>query len=150
MNRTLTCIICPNGCELEITWECAERFPVNGKTEGGAGIGMNGAMMENDPAGLWPITVTGNKCPRGAEYAEQEIKHPMRTIASSVNLEGGAMPLVSVRLTGPIPKAKIMDVMAVIRKTTVKAPVEIGDVVIADVLGLGVDVIATRNVAAVD
>ncbi|MBE5971310.1 MAG: DUF1667 domain-containing protein [Lachnoclostridium sp.] len=117
MNRTLTCIICPNGCELEIAYE-----------------------------GDQILSVTGNKCPKGAEYAEQEIKNPMRTIASSVALEGGAMPLVSVRLTGPIPKAKIMDVMAVIRESTVKAPVKIGDVVIADVLGLGVDVVATRNV----
>ena len=119
MNRTLTCIICPNGCELEIAYE-----------------------------GDQILSVTGNKCPKGAEYAEQEIKNPMRTIASSVNLEGGSMPLVSVRVNGPIPKAKIMDVMEVIRKTTVTAPVNIGDVVIADVLGLGVDVVATRNVDA--
>lgn len=119
MNRTLTCIICPNGCELEIAYE-----------------------------GDQILSVTGNKCPKGAEYAEQEIKNPMRTIASSVNLEGGFMPLVSVRVNGPIPKAKIMDVMEVIRKTTVTAPVKIGDVVIADVLGLGVDVVATRNVDA--
>lgn len=119
MNRTLTCIICPNGCELEIAYE-----------------------------GDQILSVTGNKCPKGAEYAEQEIKNPMRTIASSVNLVGGSMPLVSVRVNGPIPKAKIMDVMEVIRKTTVTAPVKIGDVVIADVLGLGVDVVATRNVDA--
>ena len=119
MNRTLTCIICPNGCELEIAYE-----------------------------GDQILSVTGNKCPKGAEYAEQEIKNPMRTIASSVNLEGGSMPLVSVRVNGPIPKAKIMDVTEVIRKTTVTAPVKIGDVVIADVLGLGVDVVATRNVDA--
>ena len=119
MNRTLTCIICPNGCELEIAYE-----------------------------GDQILSVTGNKCPKGAEYAEQEIKNPMRTIASSVNLVGGSMPLVSVRVNDPIPKAKIMDVMEAIRKTTVTAPVKIGDVVIADVLGLGVDVVATRNVDA--
>ncbi|MBQ7797004.1 MAG: DUF1667 domain-containing protein [Firmicutes bacterium] len=117
MNRTLTCILCPNGCELEIVYE--------------------GTQIQS---------VSGNKCPKGAGYAEQEIKNPMRNIASSVNLEGGTMPLVSVRLTGPIPKAKIMDVMAEIRKASVKAPVQIGDVVIADVLGLGCDVVATRNV----
>ena len=119
MNRTLTCIICPNGCELEISYE-----------------------------GDQVLSVTGNMCPTGAAYAEQEIKNPMRTIASSVKLEGGTMPLVSVRVNGPIPKAKIMDVMDVIRKTTVMAPVKIGDVIIADVLGLGCDVVATRNVAA--
>ena len=124
MNRTLTCIICPNGCELEVCWECA----------------MDGT---GEPCN---ISVTGNKCPRGVEYAEQELKNPMRTIASSVKMTDGAMPLVSVRVTGPIPKAKIMDVMAVIRETTVEAPVKIGDVVIADALGLGVDVVATRNV----
>lgn len=119
MNRTLTCILCPNGCELEVEYE--------------------GTVIRS---------VSGNKCPKGAGYAEQEIVNPMRNIASSVDLEGGTMPLVSVRLTGPIPKAKIMDVMEVIRKTTVKAPVSIGDVLIPDVLGLHVDVIATRNVKA--
>ena len=124
MNRTLTCIICPNGCELEVKWECRD----------------NGASEPRN------ITVTGNKCPRGVEYAVQELKNPMRTIASSVSLEGGTMPLVSVRVTGPIPKAKIMDVMEVIRETMVSAPVKIGDVVIADVLGLGIDVVATRNI----
>lgn len=131
MNRTLTCILCPNGCELEVTYE-------------GEVSGLAASCLEAQTS--TSITVTGNKCPRGATYAEQEIKNPMRNIASSVNLEGGTMPLVSVRLTGPIPKAKIMDVMAVIRSTTVEAPVKIGDVVITDVLGLGVDVIATRNV----
>ena len=117
MNRTLTCILCPNGCELEVVYEGKE-----------------------------VLSVSGNKCPKGAGYAEQEIKNPMRNIASSVKLEDGSMPLVSVRLTGPIPKVKIMDVMAEIRSASVTAPVKIGDIVIADVLGLGVDVVATRNV----
>ncbi len=118
MNRTLTCILCPNGCELEVIYE--------------------GNEIQS---------VTGNKCPKGPEYAAQEIQNPMRNIASSVNLVGGTMPLVSVRLTGPIPKAKIMELMGEIRAASVKAPVKIGDVIIADVLGLGVDVIATRNVS---
>ena len=130
MNRTLTCIICPNGCELELTYHIDE----------------NGELVEKDSGAA--IAVTGNKCPKGIAYAEQEIRNPMRNIASSINLIGGTIPLVSVRLTGPIPKAKIMDVMNVIRSASVNAPVKIGDVIIADVLGLGVDVIATRNVGA--
>ena len=130
MNRTLTCIICPNGCELEVAWEYV----------------MDTGTPENVLGEPCNITVTGNKCPRGVEYAEQELKNPMRTIASSVALTGGTMPLVSVRVNGPIPKAKIMYVMEEIRRTAVSAPVKIGDVVIADVLGLGVDVVATRNV----
>ena len=136
MNRTLTCIICPNGCELDVTWECRE------KQESDINESPTGALLDNPCS----IVVTGNKCPRGVVYAEQEIKNPMRTIASSVKLTGGTMPLVSVRLSGPIPKAKIMEVMEVIRHTTVQAPVKIGDVVIPNVLDLGVDVIATRNV----
>ena len=132
MNRTLTCIICPNGCELEVAWEYV--------TDTGTPENVLGEPCN--------ITVTGNKCPRGVEYAEQELKNPMRTIASSVKLTNGTMPLVSVRLTGPIPKAKIMDVMEVIRTASAQAPVRIGDVIIRDVLELGVDVIATRNVGS--
>ena len=137
MNRTLTCILCPNGCELEIAYE-------EGMT-GMSGVQADGSGRKTDSLPK-VISVSGNKCPRGVGYAEQEIVNPMRNIASSVQLTGGTMPLVSVRLTGPIPKAKIMDVMDVIRKASVEAPVKIGDVVIADVLGLGVDVIATRTV----
>ena len=129
MNRMLTCILCPNGCELQVAYE---------------------AVTEADGAGesVKLLSVTGNKCPRGMEYAKQEIINPMRNIASSVTLVGGMMPLVSVRLTGPIPKAKIMDVMEVIRSVSVQAPVKIGDVIVENVLGLGVDVIATRNVGS--
>lgn len=117
MNKTLTCILCPNGCELEVSYE-----------------------------GTNVRSVTGNKCPKGAAYAEQEITNPIRNIASSVKLTGGVMPLVSVRLSAPVPKAEIMHVMDEIKKTSVQAPVHIGDVVIQDVLKLGCDVIATRNV----
>ena len=127
MNRMLTCILCPNGCELQVAYETVTAL-------GGAGESVN------------LLSVTGNKCPRGMEYAKQEIINPMRNIASSVTLVGGTMPLVSVRLTGPIPKAKIMEVMEVIRSASVQAPVKIGDVIVENVLGLGVDVIATRNV----
>ena len=127
MNRTLTCILCPNGCELQIAYEISAEG-----NEAGESVKL--------------LSVSGNKCPRGMEYAKQEIVNPMRNIASSVTLVGGTMPLVSVRLTGPIPKAKIMDVMDVIRTASVQAPVKIGDVIIHDVLGLGVDVIATRNI----
>lgn len=117
MNKTFTCILCPNGCEVEALFE-----------------------------GTRILSVAGNKCPKGADYVEQEITNPVRNIATSVLVEGGDMPLCSVRLSGPIPKGKIMDVMGEIRKVSAKAPVVMGTVMIPDVLGLGVDVIATRNV----
>ena len=117
MNKTFTCILCPNGCEVTAEFE-------DGKV----------------------LSVAGNKCEKGAGYAEQELTNPVRNIASSVLVEGGDMPLVSVRLSGPVPKGKIMDVMGEIKKTAVTAPVHMGDVVIPNVLGLGRDVIATRDV----
>ena len=76
----------------------------------------------------------------------QEIVDPRRTIASSVLVEGGSLPLASVRTTQAIPKDKIFEVMEAIKKVTVQAPIQAGTVVIANVLGLGSDVIVTRTV----
>ena len=117
MHRTITCILCPNGCEIRVEHEGAE-----------------------------VLHLEGNLCPRGAEYVRREIVDPVRNIASSVLVEGGSSLLCSMRLSAPIPKARIMDVMAQIRALRVPAPVAIGDVLIEDVLGLGANVIATRNV----
>ena len=118
MLRTFTCIMCPQGCE--ITAEGSEA----------------------------PYSITGNKCKRGHEYVEQELVNPMRNIATSILVEGGEMPLASVRLSAPIPKAKIFDVMNEIRKVKRTAPIHEGEVVIENVLGLGSNVIVTRTVEA--
>ena len=118
MLRTFTCIMCPQGCEI---------------------------TAEGSKA---PYSITGNKCKRGHEYVEQELVNPMRNIATSILVEGGEMPLASVRLSAPIPKAKIFDVMNEIRKVKRTAPVHEGEVVIENVLGLGSNVIVTRTVKA--
>ena len=118
MNKTYTCILCPNGCELSVTYE--------GKTL---------------------QSCTGNLCPNGEKYAAQEISDPRRTIASSVLVTGGELPLVSVRLTAPVPRDRIFDVMARIRALSVPAPVEAGTVLEKNILGLESDLIATRSVA---
>ena len=77
---------------------------------------------------------------------EQEITAPVRNLTSSVLVENGGLPLCSVRLTRPVPKDRLFDVMAEIRKVTLQAPVRAGQIVIPDVLGLGSDIIATRDV----
>ena len=115
MRKTLTCIICPNGCPLEVV---------------------------SDGNGF---SVTGNLCARGEEYAKEEMCNPMRTISSSIRLLNGDMEIVSVRLSKPVPKAMIFPIMEVIRSAFTEAPVHIGDVLIKNVLGTGADVIATRN-----
>jgi len=119
MLKEFTCIICPNGCEITTKIE-------DGKI----------------------LSVEGADCKRGHEYVKQELTNPHRNIASSILLEGGMLPLVSVRLSNPIPKENIFDVMVVIKKAQLKAPVSIGQVAIANVLGLGSDVIVTKNVVA--
>ena len=83
-------------------------------------------------------SLEGATCKRGAEYVN---------IATSVLVEGGELPLASVRLTAPIPKARIFDAMDEIKKCRLKAPVKAGTVVIKGIVGLDADVIVTKNVA---
>lgn len=119
MLREFTCIMCPQGCDISVE--------------------LDGGKI---------ASVTGNKCAKGEAYVTQEIENPMRNIATSVLIDGGELPLASVRLSGMIPKDRIFDVMAAIREAEMPAPVHEGDVAIADVLGLGVDVIVTKDVEA--
>lgn len=120
MYKTYTCIVCPNGCEIDVEYE-------------------DGQLL----------ACSGNLCKRGEEYVSQEIRDPRRTIASCVLVQGGELPLVSVRLTKPVPRDRIFDVMALIHTLKLQAPVAAGTVIVSDVLGLGSDLIATRNVRAV-
>lgn len=116
--RELTCICCPMGCALT-------------------------AQMENGEV----TSVTGNTCPRGDAYARKELVSPTRIVTSTVRLEGGELPVVSVKTAQDIPKDKIMECMEAIKKTVLQAPVRIGDVAVPDVAGCGVDVIVTKDVA---
>lgn len=90
-------------------------------------------------------SITGNTCPRGAEYVTKELTDPRRIVTSLVRLEGGELPVVSVKTAGDIPKDKIMECIQTLKTVTLKAPVHVGDVVVKNVCGSGVDVIATRN-----
>ncbi|MBQ7488844.1 MAG: DUF1667 domain-containing protein [Clostridia bacterium] len=119
MKRTFTCIVCPNGCEIDTEYE-----------------------------GTNVISVSGNLCPKGRSYVVQELTDPRRTIASSIRITGGELPLASVRLTQPVPKDRIFDVMNAINQVECPAPVSIGQVILPNVLGLGSDVIITKNVKA--
>lgn len=120
MTRTMICILCPNSCEL--TAEIRD-----------------GQVLR----------CTGNQCPKGEEYLRQELLSPMRNIATSVEVTGGDLPLCSVRLTAPIPRARIFDAVDAIHHCRLTAPVEAGQVILSDLLGLGVDVIATRDITAI-
>lgn len=118
----LTCISCPLGCPLKV---------------------------ETDSAGK-VLSVTGNTCKRGEAYGKKEVTAPTRTVTSTVRVLGGSVPVVSVRTREDIPKDKIFAVMEEIRQAKATVPVHIGDVIIEDIAGTGVDLIATRNVEEAD
>ncbi len=116
MEQTITCISCPVGCRMTVTLE-------------------NGAF----------VSVTGNTCKRGEVYARQECVAPERMVTAVIPVKGAAMPL-SVKTRTPIPKAKINACMQALAQVEVTAPVHMGDVVLPDVCGTGVDIIATKSV----
>jgi len=113
----LTCVLCPVGCELEVRK-------------------VSAADLE----------IKGNQCDKGVPFAVEEVLHPKRNLATSVPLRGTAVRMVSVRLSDRVPREMIFPVLAEIAKLRPEAPVRRGQVLIADVLGTGVDVIATRSV----
>ena len=89
------------------------------------------------------VNVTGNTCPRGKQYAIDECTHPMRTVTSTARTANGSV--IPVKTSGTIPKELMFALMSEINKATVSLPARIGDVVIPNVLGTGVDVIVTAN-----
>ena len=92
------------------------------------------------------LNVTGNMCPRGAVYAKAELTHPVRMVTSSVSVVSEIATRLPVKTKDPIPKELIFKIMEEIEKVEVKAPIKIGDVIIKDVLGTGVDIVATKNI----
>ena len=113
----LTCIRCPMGCAIHVEME-------------------NGQV----------VSVTGNTCPRGDAYARKEMTNPTRIVTSTVRVAGGRLAMVSVKTASDIPKGKIFEIVAALRQVTAHAPVKIGDVLLADAAGTGVDIVATKNV----
>ena len=115
--RELTCIGCPLGCALTVTLE-------------------NGAVQ----------SVQGNTCPRGDAYARKEVTAPTRIVTSTVKVTGGTLPAVSVKTAGDIPKGKIFDCVRALKDVAVPAPVRIGQVIVPEVAGTGVAIVATKNI----
>ena len=91
-------------------------------------------------------TVTGNTCKRGEFYGINEIKNPIRTVTSTVKIKGLENKMLSVKTKEAIPKGKIFEVMKAIDKAQVELPVVVGQVILKDILGTGVDLIATKSI----
>ena len=121
MKRDMICVTCPRGCALRV---------------------------ETDDNGK--LSVSGNSCPRGVKYAQVELSDPRRMIASTVRVRNGVHAVVPVATDQPIPKALILKLTALLRDVAVDAPVRMGDVVVPNVLGSGVNIVASRDLAARD
>lgn len=117
--KEMICICCPMGCRLTV-----------------------------DDSDINNVKVSGNTCPRGEKYGKEEVVCPKRMVTSVVRVRGGNVAMLSVKTKEAIEKSKIFDALATLKGVVVDAPVNIGDTVVADVLGTGVDFIATKNVAA--
>lgn len=119
MNKTITCINCPVGCRMTVAMNDDGEF----------------------------LSVTGNTCPRGARYAQQECTKPVRMLTAVIPVSGLRLPL-SVKTSCPIPKELIPSVMELLGKITVFPPVQPGDILLSNVLETGADIVATRSVSA--
>ena len=119
-DQNLTCIGCPLGCSISVS------------------LSNNGEVSK----------ITGNTCKKGEEYARKEVTNQSRVVTSIVKINNGDVNMVSVKTAEDIPKGKIFDCMEALKKVTVTAPVQIGEVIIKNVCGTGVDVIATKKVNA--
>ena len=89
--------------------------------------------------------VTGNSCPRGAEYGKSELMHPVRVVTSTVRCLGGTYPRCPVKTNLPVPKEMIRAVMQALEGVTLMAPVRMGDTIIKNICGTGANLVSTRN-----
>lgn len=93
--------------------------------------------------------VAGNSCKRGEIYGLNEVINPVRVITSTVKIKEANLPVLPVKTNGPIPKGLNFEAIKKINKVTVKAPVKAGDVIVENILGTGVDVIASRSMGRI-
>lgn len=114
---TITCITCPIGCDIVV-----------------------------DGDGKTVASIEGAACMRGVKYATAEYTHPVRILTSLAKVDGAAAPLVPIRSRDPVPKNMLFKCMEEIRRVALSGPVRAGDVVIADICGTGVDMVATGSV----
>lgn len=119
----LTCIICPMGCSMEVE-------------------------VETDADGHKKVlSVKDNGCKRGEQYAAKELQNPTRTLTSTIKVNDGILPVVPVKTAGEVPKNMLLQCMEVVRRASCKAPVKRGDILLYDLLGTGINVIACSDVA---
>ncbi|UCC18528.1 MAG: DUF1667 domain-containing protein [Promethearchaeota archaeon] len=113
--KDIRCIICPTGCLVHVE-------------------NVNGELI-----------IEGHSCKRGEEYAREEFVAPKRILTTTMQVENGFLPLIPVRSDKPIPKDRLEETLKEIAKIESKAPIKMGDILIENVLGLDINIIASRD-----
>lgn len=114
--RNITCIVCPIGCDIRV---CINEGKIS--------------------------SISGNKCKKGAVYAENECINPVRTLTSTVRVLGGKHAMLPVKSDRPVQKPLIFECMKQLKNCRVRGPVRIGDIIIENILDTGANIVATAN-----
>ena len=113
--KEIRCIVCPTGCMVHVE-------------------NINGELI-----------IEGHSCKRGEEYAREEFISPKRILTTTMRVENGFLSLVPVRSNKPLPKDKLEETLKEIAHKQIEAPIKMGDVLIENVLGLDINIIASRD-----
>jgi CxxC motif-containing protein len=113
--KDIRCIVCPTGCLVHVE-------------------NVNGELI-----------IEGHSCKRGEEYAREEFVAPKRILTTTMQIENGFLPLVPVRSDKPILKDHLEEALKEIAQTKIKAPIKMGEILIKNILGLEVNIIASRD-----
>ncbi len=114
--KVIRCIVCPTGCSIKV-------------------IGKDDKE----------VSFEGYTCNRGLEYAEQEFREPKRILTTTMKVENGTLPLIPVRTDKPLLKDKLNEALEIIAQSQIKAPIKMGDILIENILEMGINIIASRN-----
>jgi len=115
--KMITCIVCPIGCKILV-----------------------------EKKGNKVVVCSGNKCKKGIDYATYEALDPRRVLTTSVLVEDGQWPLVSVKSSKPVPKNKLFDVLEEIKEVKIVAPVKLGEIILKNVANTGINIISTKSI----
>lgn len=117
MTKNITCINCPMGCYLTVE--------------------VDGAKV---------TSVSGNLCKRGEDYAKAECVAPTRMFSTTIRLHGASVAQLPVKSSVAVPKDMVRGCVKALKDVEVHTPICMGQVIVADILGTGANIIATREV----
>lgn len=119
MKRQITCIVCPKGCQMTVN-------------------NINGQYI-----------VEGNSCIRGAKYGVDEVTSPKRMVTTTVRLQGSYLNMLPVKTSSSVPKGLVIEIMKILSTIKISAPVNVGDIIVKNILNTGVDIISTKTINSI-